>query len=152
MEKAGVKVIITSHSPTTIAACTDIPIYEMCKINRFPLQKTKDQAIEILLDGLNGIRVTSENRRQVFVESIHDVDYYENLFNIINKEHPFEIYSHFLAPKSKKEEGSNCEDVKKIVNILTSFGNDLVYGIIDYDNKNKYENKVLIIVMVIDIL
>ncbi len=145
VEKAGVKVIITSHSPTTIAACTDIPIYEMCKINRVPSPKTKNEAIEILLDGLNGIRVTSENRRQVFVESIYDVDYYENLFNILNKERPFEIYSNFLAPKSKKEEGSNCEDVKKIVNTLTSFGNDLVYGIIDYDNKNKEENKILVI-------
>lgn len=145
VEKAGVKVIITSHSPTTIAACTDIPVYEMCKINRIPFPKTKNEAIEILLDGLNSIRVTSENRRQVFVESIYDVDYYENLFNILNKEQPFEIYSHFLAPKSKKEEGSNCEDVKKIVNTLTSFGNDLVYGIVDYDNKNKNENKILII-------
>ena len=49
----------------------------------------------------------------------------------------------FLPPRSGN--GSNCDDVKEMVNTLRKLGNDLVYGIIDYDNHNNGNKHVFVL-------
>ncbi len=49
----------------------------------------------------------------------------------------------FLPPRSG--DGTNCDEVSEIVNALRGFGNDLVYGIKDFDNKNHSSQFVLVL-------
>lgn len=134
VQDAGVKVIISTHSPTTVAIAPEESIFQMNKSTSCPKKISKQQAINILVQDLDNFRISFENRRQVFVESKYDVQYYSRIFNIISHDTPMPTLPQFLPPKNS--EGSNCDEVSGIVNALRGLGNDLVYGIKDYDNKN----------------
>ncbi len=143
VKEAGVKVIISTHSPTTVAIAPEESLYRMNKQTSRPEKITKQQAVNILVQDLDNIRLSFENRRQVFVESEYDVQYYSRLFNFISQKYPMPTLPQFLPPKRSK--GSNCDEVSEIVNTLRGFGNDLVYGIKDYDNKNYSSQYVLVL-------
>lgn len=131
VKKAGVKVIISTHSPTTVALAEEAWIYQM-EYGLYPRKVSKKQALSILLKDLEPLRVSVENRRQVFVESRYDVGYYEGLYPLLPQNSI--IVPQFLPASTKT--GSNCHDVIEMVSTLRQKGNDLVYGIIDYDNNN----------------
>jgi len=134
VDKSGVKVIITTHSPTTVAMAPEESIYQMDKEQGKPVKVTKQQAINLLTKDLDNMRVSIEERRQVFVESKYDVGFYNRLYKCLSANNVFTTVPFFLAAKSG--DGSNCQDVKDIVNALRQHGNDLVYGVIDYDGQN----------------
>lgn len=137
---AGVKVIMTTHNPSTVAIAPEGNIYKMDKDIGRPIQTNKQSAIAILTRGVDSLRVSAESRRQVFVESQYDVYYYEKLSTYIKFKS--EIRPVFLAPcgNKQKERTTNCADVINIVSALTDLGNDLVYGLIDYDNETRKLN------------
>lgn len=143
VNKAGVKVIISTHSPSTVACCPSGSIFEIDKSVKLPVSITTKKAISVLTTGLPNLRITNDDRRQVFVESKYDVSYYENLFNIISRNKPFQISPLFLAPHGRN--GSNCSDVMDIVSQLGNKGNDLVWGIIDYDMKNTSKERIVVL-------
>ncbi len=143
VNEAGVKVIISTHSPTTIALASEESIYTMYKGCSCPHKISKQQAINILTCDLDNIRVTFDERRQVFVESKYDVQYYSKLYSLLAVSPGFTIQPQFLAPRSGN--GSNCSDVIDIVSALRDKGNDLVYGIVDYDNDNSSSNAYILV-------
>lgn len=143
VEKAGVKVVITTHTPTTVAMADEHSIYRMDKEKGYPVKITKLQAIDMLTRDLDNVRLSIDKRRQVFVESNYDVEYYEKLFKLLNINCC--ISPMFLASKSGKNSGSNCSDVINIVKSLREKGNDLVYGIIDYDNRNSSTEHIFVL-------
>ena len=132
VEAAGVKTIMTTHNPTTVALANDDEIYQMDKELGYPIKVSKNAALNLLTKDLDNLRVSIDNRRQVFVESKNDAGYFEKIFRHLDKE--FITHPIFLPPHNR--DGSNCTDVMNIVNQLRSMGNNLVYGLIDYDNKN----------------
>ena len=134
VKEAGVKVIVSTHSPTTVAIAPEDSLYYMNKQTSCPEKITKQQAVNILVQDLDNIRLSFENRRQVFVESEYDVQYYNRIYNLVSQKYATPTLPQFLPPKSSK--GSNCNEVNEIVIALRRFGNDLVYGIQDFDNKN----------------
>lgn len=134
VDKSGVKVIITTHSPTTVAMAPEESIYQMDKEQGKPVKVTKQQAINLLTKDLDNMRVSIEERRQVFVESKYDVGFYNRLYKCLSANNVFTTVPFFLAAKSG--DGSNCQDVKDIANALRQHGNDLVYGVIDFDGQN----------------
>lgn len=135
VDKTGVKVIITTHSPTTVAMAPEESIYQMDKDSGKPVKVTKQQAIGLLTKDLDNMRVSIEDRRQIFVESKYDVGFYNRFYNCLLQNNTFVTTPFFLPAKSG--EGSNCQDVKYIVNTLRDHGNGLIYGIIDYDGQNQ---------------
>ena len=139
VERAKVAVIITTHSPTTVAMADEESLYKMDKDLGHPEKTTKNAALKLLTESLRNLRVSVNSRRQIFVESKYDVHYYEQLFSLVC-DNPV-VKPYFLAPGSGT---TNCTDVISMVTQLTSQGNDLVYGIIDYDGKNKSENRILV--------
>lgn len=138
---AGVKVVITTHSPMTVALAHEDSIYMMDKNQRRPIKVSKQQAVNMLTRDLDNIRLSYERRRQVFVESSYDVQYYNRIVKLLFPELP--TVPQFLPPKSS--DGSNCDEVSGIVNALRGFGNDLVYGIKDFDNKNHSSEYVFVL-------
>lgn len=141
VKEAKVKVIISTHSPMTVVLAPEESIFLMDKIRSKPVKITKQQAVNILTKDLDNVRLSIENRRQVFVESKYDVQYYNRIVPLIWTQLP--TVPQFLPPKSSN--GSNCDEVSSIVNVLRGYGNDLVYGIKDFDTTNHSSTYVFVL-------
>lgn len=137
---ANVTVIISTHNPTTVAFAPEHSLYKMDRESGMPIKVSKKEALYILTKDLDNLRVSVDSRRQIFVENQNDVSYYER---IIRHLPDFKVNFQFLPPHTRN--GCNCVDVKRIVKMLREFGNDSVYGLVDYDNTNKSDEFVYVI-------
>ncbi|MEX0597522.1 MAG: ATP-binding protein, partial [Candidatus Paceibacterota bacterium] len=141
--KKGIRVILTTHSPSTIALTDNNFIYCMSKDDKRFVKATKDKTLGMLTEGLNTISIDYENRRQVFVESNYDRKFYEMIYKKLKPELMEDISLHFISsgtdkiPVSSEVPDGDCGRVKNVVKELTSGGNTKVFGIIDWDNKNQ---------------
>lgn len=142
VQKAGVSVIMTTHSPATLSICPEHAVFEMDRARGRPKKITREKGIELLSSGISHLRVSTEPRRQVFVESRYDVTYFASIFRFLDERRRFGFEPIFLPPNSGT---SNCTDVKEIVSALESAGSDLVRGIIDWDLENEEKGKVFIL-------
>lgn len=132
VEKAGVNVIITTHSPTTVAMADEDSLFKMNKDKGIPEKISKSAAISLLTRSLDGVRISLENRRQIFVESKYDVQYYTKIYNLINDlSHEFDL----KFVEASQTSGCNCDDVETMTKALRIAGNNFVYGIVDNDGK-----------------
>ena len=82
-ERFDTKIIITTHSPTTVALA---PSGEIIVVRDGVLVGIdKDEAIAELLDGVTQISISPHNRRQVYVESFYDADCLTNIYQGLSK-------------------------------------------------------------------
>ena len=132
VQKAGVKVIISTHSPTTVAMADEESIFEMDRDQKIPLKVTKEQALSILTKGIPSLRVSIDKRRVVFVESQYDAENYEKIFELVGAFSTFETQLSFHACHNRS--GTNCDDVYTLLDKLQFV--DGTYGLVDFDNKN----------------
>jgi ABC-type cobalamin/Fe3+-siderophores transport system ATPase subunit len=137
-----VKVIITTHSPSTVALAPEESIFIVNKTGERIEKATKDKALRILTSGVPSFSVNYENRRQVFVESPNDVLFYEKIYQKISNHLIPEISLSFISSGESKTDKngtkvSNCGQVINITNTLREKGNKFVWGIIDWDLENK---------------
>lgn len=128
--KAGVRVVITTHSPSTAAMSPDNSLFEMNRETKLPEMISLNRGIEVLTDGIPHLKVSIDSRLQIFVESKYDVLYFQRLFQIVKRITPLSYQPIFLEPHSGT---SNCSDVESIVTRLHEAGSDVVRGIIDWD-------------------
>lgn len=138
VKKAGIKVIITTHSPTTVAIADEDTIFEMSKEEKIPKKIKKSEALQLLCEDIPSLRVTIDKQRIVFVESNYDAENYHKLFDMVNKTLNLDIQPVFHA--ANPHNGSNCDDVKSLVSKLENIPG--VYGIIDFDNHSSSTQKV----------
>lgn len=141
--KSKIPTIITTHSPTTVIASDGIAIYQMTRGNSIPEKVSTQKAIELLSGEIPFLKISNDKRRQVFVESKYDVQYYEQLLNILIRVEKIDSEPIFLTARSSN--GSNCTDVIELVSNLYKNGNDQVYGIIDWDKKNKSNERIIVL-------
>lgn len=145
VKKHGINVIMSTHSPSTVALAPDDSVFEINALTRTPFMVTNSHALRTLTNGIEFLRVSFEKRRQIFVESKNDVQYYELLFQILCRRHKFYFQPVFLEPHNKVRESSNCTDVIRIVERLREAGNDLVRGLIDWDTTNEPKENISIL-------
>ena len=138
VDGAGVKVVITTHSPTTVTMADEDWLYEMNKSEKIPQKVSKQRALSILTADIPSLRVSISNRRIVFVESPYDAENYEKIFELLNPKIGFEIQPAFHAPHNR--EGTSCTDVIELMDKLVE--TDGVYGVIDYDDHNQSSDKI----------
>lgn len=138
-QKLGIHIIISTHSPSTVAFAPEKSLLIMRKEEEPRLIKTtKDAALKELTLGVPSFSINYENRRQVFVESPYDVEYYESLYNIFKEFLNSEISLNFIASgdvqKDKNRQPKNsCTIVTQITTTLRNSGNNSIFGIIDWD-------------------
>jgi len=135
--------VVSTHSPTTIIASDGISVYQMIRGNNVPTKIPTQQAIEILSSDIPFLKISNDKRRQVFVESKYDVNFYELLTNIYVRLELLPAEPIFLPARTSS--GSNCTDVIEIVTNLSRNGNDQVYGIIDWDTTNRSSDRVIVL-------
>lgn len=145
VNKHGIPVLLSTHSPTTIACTPASSLYKITQANKAPERCNLDDSINILTYGIPNLRVSIEKRRQVFVEHNYDAAYYEALFDILSRIENFTTIPQFLPPHTLN--GSNCEAVIEITEKLSSMGNNQIYGLIDWDLKNTPSQQIVILGM-----
>lgn len=142
-EKLNIPVLISTHSLATIACAPPESLYKITRDNKTPVRCDLEDSIRILSSGIPNLRVSTESRRQVFVEHHNDVEYYESLFNILSRDHEFTTRPQFLPPHGQN--GSNCSDVIDITQKLRDMGNKQAYGLIDHDGTNSAEEQLVVL-------
>ncbi|HFI5644063.1 TPA: AAA family ATPase [Raoultella planticola] len=165
-ENFGSTILLTTHSPTSVALAPDDSIY-LVESNSIK-EIEKDSAIADLLDGVTQISLNPKNHRQVFVESMYDAIVYNAIYTkiatrseIIDPKITLSFISsgpkmpeQHLIDKVKSKLGiydddvlkdfidsvngaGNCVQVISQVEALQENENITVRGIIDWDLKNK---------------
>ncbi|MBW3524440.1 AAA family ATPase [Chryseobacterium sp. NKUCC03_KSP] len=142
VKEKNINVIITTHSPTTIALSDEESIFVVSNPGAKITKTKKDAALKILTEGVPSFSVNYENRRQIFVESPYDVEYYEKIYSIYSADLEPEISLHFIASGDVQKDKvgiakNSCDIVIGITELMRDAGNNFIWGIIDYDNKNK---------------
>ena len=143
IDEHGIKVIMTTHSPTTVAMVPETSIFKM-EEGRMAKCSKKD-AILALTEGLNTISVYYENVKQVFVEADNDNYFLTQIF------HHAMVYGKLIKDVSLKfvnvgnDKNGGCQIVKKIVNDLCGADNKTVFGVIDWDGKHGKSERIKIL-------
>lgn len=168
------RIIITTHSPTTVALAPENGTYIVNE--NVITSATKDEGVAELLDGVTQISISPENRRQVFVESQYDADVYQAIYSKLV--HRFDtldskISLNFISSGPKMPEQQLKDKVKQILGIsdekrldeftkslngvgncvqvigqveaLAQNDNKTVRGIIDWDLKNEPQQKISVL-------
>lgn len=142
VKKLGVKVIITTHSPSTVALTPEDSLFELKNEPTTSLRKvSKDEALKILTFGVPTLSIDYKNHRQVFVESPTDVFYYQSIYDVLSSNEKLLYRPYFISCTKGK---GNSDQVIEMVNSLRKAGNDKVYGIIDWDGKHEYNDSVFV--------
>ncbi|WP_462172995.1 ATP-dependent nuclease [Pseudoalteromonas xiamenensis] len=145
----GVHVIMTTHSPSTVAVAPEDSVYLM-KGDTPGLHKvSKRQAVSVLTAEIPTLAISFDGRRQVFVESHTDAERFEllyrNLLPYLDSERSLVFIGVGRRKSDGTEVGSGCAQVKSIVQSLRDGGNDSVYGLLDWDRRNEPEDRVHIL-------
>lgn len=147
VEKLGIKVIITTHSPSTVALADEQDIFVVESSKQRIRKCSKDEALSVLTEGVPSLSINYENRKQVFLESHYDVMYYERIYGILNTNNDLkkEISLNFISSGDSRTDKNgdpvaNCSQVIHITNTMRKFGNKSCFGIIDWDMTNSDED------------
>lgn len=140
------KVILVTHSPSTVAIAPPESIYLCSKVKSKIKKVTKDEALGRLTVNLNSLSIAHKNRRQVFVEDKNDSILFELIKDRIMTELHDEISLNFIPVSIVGAEGIGGKDaVRKVVNTLRGYGNNQIFGIIDYDNINNSTDSIYVL-------
>lgn len=139
VNKHGVRVILTTHSPTTVSFSPEYSLFEMSKDGpQIKPLESKEYGINLLTEGLV---VVKANNKYVLVEDMDDANYYNAIFSILkNRAEVDPNIGVVFIPSSNKEvnaSGGNTV-VRSWVDKFTSEGVfDVFQGLVDLDDGSK---------------
>lgn len=146
----GINVILTTHSPSTVAVAPGQSIHVMVGGEPGVQKVSKGRAINLLTEDVPTLAIGFDGRRQVFVESNNDSSIYEKLYQALKTEIPSERSLTFIAVGRRvmnetSDQNTGCDQVRRIVNSLAKAGNLSVLGLIDWDGKNDSSERVIVL-------
>lgn len=165
-ESFSCHIILTTHSPTTVALASEHGVYLVG--DGAVIETSKDMAISELLDGVTTIAVSPDNRRQVYVESLYDVDSFQAIYDFMAGKSIYGLNKgvslSFVPAGGKVPESQlrdfivraapeldlsviddfvlgvngvgSCTQVYGAVESLRRVGNKTVRGVVDWDGRN----------------
>lgn len=141
----GVSVILTTHSPSTVALAPEDSIYSMNPRGPNLEKVTKSAALLILTAGVPTLSVSFDGRRQVLVESRTDAKIYDSLFQKYKDHLASERSLVFLEVGQNRiglEQDSGCAKVIQLVKSLGAGGNQSVLGLVDWDGHREPNKRI----------
>src|SRR5690554_6070221 len=130
----NIDVILTTHSPSTIAMVNDDGIFRVSNKDTELLKKiSKDDALNLLTSFIPTLNIDYKNHKQVFVESPTDRNYYQSIFDKLAQDHNLESKLYFISNGYGK---GSCTQVIETVESIRNSGNETFFGIIDWDKAN----------------
>ncbi|MFZ1491942.1 MAG: AAA family ATPase [Candidatus Competibacter denitrificans] len=153
VKRQDISVILTTHSPSTVAMAPEESLYELIKDGSVKklIKISKDTAISRLTAGVPTLSVAYENRRLVLVESKYDAEYYTELDSLVRRyfSHNSDEFSHdqisliFHSAGGSQRGGSDL--VKEHTSQFRKSGLSTVYGVIDWDKRNTSNNSIFVL-------
>ncbi|WP_082086523.1 AAA family ATPase [Aquitalea pelogenes] len=135
----NVAVILTTHSPSTVALAPEEAIYAMNPSGPMIEKVSKGSALMLLTAGVPTLSVAFDGRRQVFVESRTDASLYDLLYqkykNFLNSERSLVFVEVGRKEVDGTEKNSGCDQVIRLVDALAMGGNKSVLGLVDWDGE-----------------
>lgn len=133
----GVAVIMTTHSPSTVALAPEGAIYAMDPSGPRLKKISKGAALSLLTSGVPTLSISFTGRRQVFVESRTDAGLYDRLYqkykSRLNSERSLNFIEVGKTNSAGLEQSGGCEQVTRLVTTLADSGNSSVLGLVDWD-------------------
>lgn len=149
VDDKGISVILTTHSPSTVALAPESSLYEMNPDGPKLEKCRKGKAISILTAGVPTLSISFEGRRQVFVESKTDAGIYEKIYQRFKGELDSARSLSFIEVGHKNESGgeanAGCAQVQRIVSSLSESGNESVLGLVDWDGNVSETHRVKVL-------
>ncbi len=132
----GVKVIMTTHSPTTVAFAPTGSVYKLERKPRRLVPCSKDSAITVLTDGFATVLETT---RFVITEAMIDHTTYQSLFQAIQMSGAWPTLPNLVfvqASDSENRTGGGKGQVANWAGKLSELGLPFFRGLIDRDSGN----------------
>lgn len=131
IDRLGAKVILATHSPTTVALAPEEALYVMRR-GESPriIKATRDEALNSLLVGVPTLSVSNDNRRQVFTEAPDDQECYQLLWTLLRPDLKTALSLEFIPSGSGG--AGNRFAAEQIVTSLRANGVK-VLGLVDRD-------------------
>lgn len=136
VDKFGVQVIMTTHSPTTVMLSPYDSIYEMSRTEpRIKKSISKNHSVSLLTSGLIYV---GEGTKYFLVEDLDDVNFYSYTNNQLSTENLIDSSIPIVfIPASTKDKSGGKDVVQNWVNKLQDSGLvNIVQGLIDADSGN----------------
>ncbi|MDD4928426.1 MAG: AAA family ATPase [Gallionella sp.] len=135
----NVSVILTTHSPSTVALAPEEAIYSMNPVGPRIDKVSKSLALSLLTVGVPTLSIAFDGRRQIFVESRTDANLYDLLFQRykahLNSERSLVFVEVGNTDESGGEKNAGCAQVMRLVDGLSTGGNQSVLGLVDWDGE-----------------
>ena len=142
----NVSVIMTTHSPSTVALAPENSIYAMDSSGPRLIKTSKGEALSLLTAGVPTLSISFSGRRQVFVESRTDASLYDSLYQKYKPKLKSDRSLAFLEVGKTNEAGleqsGGCEQVTRLVTTLSNSGNQSVLGLVDWDGRQTPSSRV----------
>ncbi len=134
--KNGVRVIMTTHSPSTVSLSPEYALFEMSNsLPQISQLKSKEYGINLLTEGMI---VVKPNIKYVLVEDDDDAKFYNALFVLLKSKKKVltTIDIVFISSSNRKNNKSGgCTVVRTWVEKFGSNGTgDIFQGLMDFDN------------------
>lgn len=149
VKQHGIRVILATHSPITVSLADQGNVFLM-EPNPSRIEPvSKEACLRYLTRNVPTIATIFDNRRQVFVESYKDAARYTNLFDSLKHRLTGDKSLTFIEVGTRKdqnqEQNAGCDQVRRIVDDLRKGGNERVFGLIDWDRKNRSRKGVIVL-------
>lgn len=148
VDKIGVAVIMTSHSPNTVALCDEQSIYELVVDSDGSRSIDKISRRSALQKFSEGLLFVQEDTRLVFVEGKDDVPFYENLLQIAISKHDLDTIptmKFIAASTANGDHGGSSKVIEMVPRFAGTDIESLVFGLIDSDNQNEAHDNILVL-------
>jgi len=154
VKRYGVRIILATHSPSTVALAPEGSIFEMKRAGEVQASPSKQHAIGLLTSGLLTV---GEGTRFCFVEDHDDVKFYSVVRDLLSDFGPSRdpgsiapapsiVFLPVSAGKGSGKVPGGCKVVLEWVSRFSGSGlSDAFRGVIDWDGKNEAADGVLVL-------
>lgn len=155
VKQHGIRVIITTHSPSTVSLAPDDSVFKMER-GKNTIEKVTSKA-DIISTLTAGLVTVSRSTKFCFVEDEADVNFYKAIFEILtdispNRDEmglqptPNIVFLPVSIGRNAEKIAGGCNVVRQwIEKLKTEPLNTFFIGIIDNDNKNTDEDRIFTI-------
>jgi ABC-type molybdenum transport system ATPase subunit/photorepair protein PhrA len=146
VDERKVAVIMTTHSPSTVALAPEDSIFVMDPNGPRIVKTSKGAALSILTAGVPTLSVSFDGRRQVFVESFRDAKIYDSLYQrykgFLHTERSLAFVEVGRTNVDGVEQNAGCTQVLRLVDDLARGGNYSVLGLVDWDGDRQATDRI----------
>jgi predicted ATPase len=135
VDQEKISVVLTTHSPTTVALAPSESLYVIKKSIGTRIEKVgKDAALSVLTGDIPTLSIDYENRRQIFVESAYDANVYDIIYRCLKSKIQSPRSLCFIEVDPAHNIDGGCDRLKATVKKLRDGGNRKICGVVDHDD------------------